>query len=288
MESVIDLSKENGVHLGWAPPADLYPIQQSGPSIDCCEVQMVPTRLSLDSPAIHENSMFDVFGQDDELQDAQPSVLEDPTLIVPASPALTLEVSNQDAARKLMDTWLEIHHEDPYLKQGDAEALSHLTGLTVQQVRTYMNNTRSRKLPKADLSSSRVGSATSLHSFASSSSQGPRKGRRRHRSSSASLGSLAKVPKDKIYQCTWCGEAFGRKSDWKRHEQSIHLPQEEWICMPSYPAGPDEENSTTCGFCGMKLGVVWSILASESPFPSTGRGIDHIENHLQVRNSYGS
>ena len=44
-----------------------------------------------------------------------------------------------------------------------------------------------------------------------------------------------------------------RKSDWKRHEQSTHLPQEEWVCMPSYPISPDEKGLAVCEFCGIRF-----------------------------------
>lgn len=208
--------------------------------------QQLPTSLS---KAAEKRSVFDVFWDDEELQDA-----------APFTPCITVDVpetADRDAARRLFDTWFDIHQDDPYLKPGDAEALAHLTGLTVQQVRTYMNNARSRKLSKAGPAVSRNVSATSINSFGSSSSLAPRKGRKRHRSSSSlSLaGSSTKLAtsKEKIYQCTWCGDAFGRKSDWKRHEQSTHFPQEEWICMPEYPIQPDDEGLAACEFCDVRF-----------------------------------
>jgi hypothetical protein len=225
--------------------------------------------------------MFDLFGQDEELQDATPAI--------PESPAITEEVTAKDPARKLMDTWLDIHHEDPYLKLGDAEALAHLTGLSAQQVRTYMNNARARKIGKGSTTMSRNTSAISITSVPSSSSLLARKGRRKHRSSSTSLASLAKMlpSKSKIYQCTWCcGEAFGRKSDWKRHEQSTHYPQEEWICMPSYPIRPDEEGFPTCTFCDMRLDdPSFMPLSDESTLPSSIAN-DDIEGHLQKQHNF--
>ena len=37
------------------------------------------------------------------------------------------------------------------------------------------------------------------------------------------------------YECTWCWKKFAKPSDWKRHEESQHAPQTEWICMPEGP-----------------------------------------------------
>ncbi|KAF3052513.1 hypothetical protein E8E11_011478 [Didymella keratinophila] len=32
------------------------------------------------------------------------------------------------------------------------------------------------------------------------------------------------------YQCTFCTEDFKTKQDWQRHEKSLHLPIEQWVC----------------------------------------------------------
>src|SRR6266480_1264366 len=121
---------------------------------------------SLEKPAI-----FDVFGDDEELQDAVPFA-SGSTVDIP-------ETTDRDSVRRLLDVWIDIHQGDPYLKPGDAEALAHLTALTTQQVRTYMNNARSRKLNKAGAVVSRNESATAVNSFGSSSSRAPRRGRKR-------------------------------------------------------------------------------------------------------------
>lgn len=34
------------------------------------------------------------------------------------------------------------------------------------------------------------------------------------------------------YQCTFCTQSFKRKHEWYRHEKSIHLPLESWVCTP--------------------------------------------------------
>ncbi|KAH0556554.1 hypothetical protein GP486_005591 [Trichoglossum hirsutum] len=50
-------------------------------------------------------------------------------------------------------------------------------------------------------------------------------------------------------QCTFCLKRFTSQRAWDQHEQSQHLPQQEWVCMPW---GPVEEidGQVICVFCG--------------------------------------
>ena len=231
---------------------------------------------------VGKRAVFEVFSEDEELDEVQDAAS------IFSDKALMQELSDKESARKLMDTWLEVHLDDPYLKEGDAEALAHLTGLTPQQVRRYMNNARLRKLPKVDVPPPRVASGASLHSIGSSSSLGARKGRKKYRSSDASLSSLAKssISKDKPYQCTWCGDPFGRKSDWKRHEQSTHLPQQEWICMPSYPAKVNDKGLSICEFCDLQF--TYSNGRDMFMFPTPLSPNSDVEIHLREQHKYAS
>lgn len=54
------------------------------------------------------------------------------------------------------------------------------------------------------------------------------------------------------YSCTFgCSAAFTRKSDWKRHETTIHMPRRLWICVPTFPvSGEDGSKLLECHFCG--------------------------------------
>jgi hypothetical protein len=65
------------------------------------------------------------------------------------------------------------------------------------------------------------------------------------------------------YQCTFCTEVFKTKYDWQRHEKSLHLPLEQWVCALQGPRAPHAESSQLCCvFCG-----------------ETAPGDDHIEAH---------
>ncbi|KAF2846724.1 hypothetical protein T440DRAFT_501592 [Plenodomus tracheiphilus IPT5] len=53
------------------------------------------------------------------------------------------------------------------------------------------------------------------------------------------------------YQCTFCTEVFKTKYDWQRHEKSLHLPLEKWICALHGPRGPKKDvPEACCVFCG--------------------------------------
>jgi Homeobox KN domain len=163
-----------------------------------------------------------------------------------------------DAAKALLDSWFSVNINDPYLKAGDSNAFAHLTGLSEQQVKTYIANRRSRKLGGAALEGgtmplpARPDSQVSLQSVPSTASLSRRRGRRRFRTSSDSLVSQTPSNPNRIYHCTFasCSSDFARKGDWKRHEQSSHMPQEEWICLLTPPIISADSGSLLCGFCG--------------------------------------
>jgi hypothetical protein len=105
----------------------------------------------------------------------------------------------------------------------------------------------------------------SFHSFGSSLNG--RKERRRRRKMP---GPALKKPsndknakKDRIFQCTFCTDTFTTKYDWQRHEKTLHLSLEKYICCP---LGPETLNTATgrtvCSYC-------------HEPEPTK----DHIESH---------
>jgi hypothetical protein len=51
------------------------------------------------------------------------------------------------------------------------------------------------------------------------------------------------------YQCTFCTEIFKTKYDWQRHEKSLHLPLERWVCALHGPRISKDEQQY-CVFCG--------------------------------------
>jgi hypothetical protein len=53
------------------------------------------------------------------------------------------------------------------------------------------------------------------------------------------------------YQCTFCTEDFKTKHDWQRHEKTLHLPIEQWVCTLHGPQALKlETGRMCCVFCG--------------------------------------
>lgn len=53
----------------------------------------------------------------------------------------------------------------------------------------------------------------------------------------------------RLYQCTFCTDTFRTKYDWTRHEGSLHLSLEKWICLQSGPTYKDPSERHCCVFC---------------------------------------
>ncbi|KAB8349497.1 hypothetical protein FH972_023523 [Carpinus fangiana] len=80
---------------------------------------------------------------------------------------------------------------------------------------------------------------------------------------SSMLGvSTSKANQHRPFQCTFCTDTFASKYDWTRHEKSLHLSLERWICAPLGPVITSADGTSQCVFC-------------ELPNPSK----EHLESH---------
>ncbi|CAJ0549031.1 Ff.00g026440.m01.CDS01 [Fusarium sp. VM40] len=116
--------------------------------------------------------------------------------------------------------------------------------------------------------------------------------RRRRRRASAKVGkektSLA-VPL-KTFQCTFCTETFRTKHDWQRHEKSLHLSLERWVCSPQGPKAVNPETGIlSCAFCGEANpddahieGHNHSACQERTPAERTFYRKDHLNQHLRL------
>ncbi|PNY28613.1 Homeobox protein 4 [Tolypocladium capitatum] len=99
------------------------------------------------------------------------------------------------------------------------------------------------------------GSRNSWGSFGSSPfSTGGRRRRHRRRATAghAKEGADALSAPLQTYQCTFCTETFRTKYDWQRHEKSLHLSLERWVCSPQGPRAVNPDNGRlSCVFCGL-------------------------------------
>ncbi|RMZ86787.1 hypothetical protein DV736_g5989, partial [Chaetothyriales sp. CBS 134916] len=60
-----------------------------------------------------------------------------------------------------------------------------------------------------------------------------RRRRRRAPMTQRAAAQQAKSRSVRIFQCTFCTDTFPAKYDWQRHEKSLHLALERWVCCPN-------------------------------------------------------
>ena len=96
------------------------------------------------------------------------------------------------------------------------------------------------------LSSGSLGSSNSRNSFGSSRA----KDRRRRRRTAANPSRNKRVQEMRPFQCTFCTDRFRTKYDWARHEKSLHLSLEKWICAPLGPITTSATGQQQCVYCG--------------------------------------
>ncbi|KAL1635753.1 hypothetical protein SLS58_010116 [Diplodia intermedia] len=134
-------------------------------------------------------------------------------------------------------------------------------------------------------------SGNSFGSFGSFGSvNGVRKERRRRRRPDIKKQASENDKKTKLFQCTFCTDAFKSKYDWARHEKSLHLSLEKWICAPLGPV-------ITCSASGQKKCVFcdaiepsqehlethnWPACEERSPEQRTFYRKDHLRQHMRL------
>jgi len=57
----------------------------------------------------------------------------------------------------------------------------------------------------------------------------------------------------RTFQCTFCTETFKTKHDWQRHEKSLHLSLERWVCSPNGATiNSPETGLPACVYCDLQ------------------------------------
>ncbi|KAG5748816.1 hypothetical protein H9Q70_008495 [Fusarium xylarioides] len=92
-------------------------------------------------------------------------------------------------------------------------------------------------------SSSIVSSAQSSRSF---------QNRNRRRVAKRRNGVAGAHKKPRIFHCTFCCDSFPKKHDWTRHEKTLHLDCDQWICAPFGGAVVSSATGrSTCAYCNI-------------------------------------
>ncbi|KAI8712639.1 hypothetical protein NCS52_01362500 [Fusarium sp. LHS14.1] len=91
------------------------------------------------------------------------------------------------------------------------------------------------------------------------------------------------------YQCTFCTESFKTKYDWERHEKSLHLSLETWVCSPNGSVETHPDKGMFCAYCGdanphqAHLKKHNSDACIERPFEERSfYRKDHLRQHLKL------
>ncbi|KPM37918.1 hypothetical protein AK830_g8635 [Neonectria ditissima] len=124
-------------------------------------------------------------------------------------------------------------------------------------------------------------SASSLRPF----NRAPR--RRKHRVAKRADGRTPLTRSLNTFQCTFCTETFTTKHIWQRHEKSLHLPLERWVCAPDGPRNTDQV-VVSCVFCDEPApddvhieGHNYALCQERPLHDRTFSRKDHLSQHLR-------
>ncbi|KAF2825710.1 hypothetical protein CC86DRAFT_382718 [Ophiobolus disseminans] len=208
----------------------------------------------------------------------------------PGTPAVRQDPRSKDPLQR----WVDSPPEHEPADVGDiarAMASSSRNELTLGGVSgiDYAHNDPWRSpyaLSSASSAATSHSSKRSTHySSGSQSSLKLRRPARRKRASRRRRMDTDHVPDSNLpYQCTFCTETFRTKHDWQRHEKSLHLPLEQWVCGLHGPrATKPDSTELCCVFCG-RVNPEHTHVEAHNYSACSNRSIDertfHRKDHL--------
>ncbi|GAP84795.1 putative C2H2 type zinc finger containing protein [Rosellinia necatrix] len=175
------------------------------------------------------------------------------------------------------------------------------SGRTSPNVWNFSDDGSGRSICRESSASSLGTSHSSGGSFASAFSNQSRgssipsfvrsnRGRRRRRRAPPKRADEQLTQPLKTFQCTFCTETFRTKHDWQRHEKSLHLSLERWVCSPDGPRAVNGDSGlTSCVFCGEANpddahieSHNFSSCTERTPEERTFYRKDHLRQHLRL------
>ncbi|KAL2810571.1 hypothetical protein BJX63DRAFT_315355 [Aspergillus granulosus] len=187
----------------------------------------------------------------------------------------SLEIFNTGKANEMMNPLERWRNSPPEAEPASLDAIMNAVVKSRRSDHLHEPGVSPRSTPndsRSIASSNRSGSGissshSSIQSFASHSSNGsfnrfyatePRRRRRRGKPTAI----RAKGGQERPFQCTFCTDTFRTKYDWTRHEKTLHLSLESYICCPCGPTYTGLDAIIHCVFC-------------DHPNPSQ----NHLESH---------
>ncbi|KAF2642641.1 hypothetical protein P280DRAFT_423491 [Massarina eburnea CBS 473.64] len=148
------------------------------------------------------------------------------------------------------------------------------------------------------ISSGSLGSRNSAYSHSSRHSLGSfnslkSKERRRRRRMPTRTSKVDLDEGPRMFQCTFCTDHFKSKYDWSRHEKSLHLSLEKWICSPlGEVITCTASGKQKCVFCD-EIGPSKEHLETHNHRACEEKGMeartfyrkDHLRQHLRLMHS---
>jgi hypothetical protein len=187
-----------------------------------------------------------------------------------ASPPEHEPASVSAIAKAVTSSTFSSGRDSPYTSYGHTDDGS---------ARSLCNVSSTSSLGTSHSSGGSFASAFSHKSHGSFGSFGNRGRRRRRRQAPKPVKVINSSVAPRTFQCTFCTETFKTKHDWQRHEKSLHLSLERWVCSPNGPYQHCAEyNHLACVYCGL-------------PNPPEGHGEQHnhsscAERSLEERTFY--
>ncbi|KAF1848626.1 uncharacterized protein K460DRAFT_309155 [Cucurbitaria berberidis CBS 394.84] len=214
----------------------------------------------------------------------------------PGTPAFRQASQSKDPMQRWVDSPPE--HE-PAAVHDIARAMASSSSKSSRENDLDYTPYESWRSPHARSSASSAGTSQSsdfstLHSSGSQSSLQMRRPPRRKRANRRRrIVNEPTANPSMPYQCTFCTEVFKTKFDWQRHEKSLHLPLEQWVCSLHGPRAPKEQIAELCCvFCGDAApddahieAHHYSACQERSLAERTFHRKDHLVQHLRLVHS---
>ncbi|KAJ4407133.1 hypothetical protein N0V82_009977 [Gnomoniopsis sp. IMI 355080] len=161
----------------------------------------------------------------------------------PAVPKVGARFSRESV--RILKAWLSTHSRRPYPNDEERENLQRQTGLNKTQIANWLANARRRSKQKTHHPTRST--SPSVRAWAGAVEIPQRRGD--HARDSEFLSPLQRwqnSPPGTSLPRTPSAETFRTKHDWQRHEKSLHLSLEQWICCPKGPRALNPDNNQVC------------------------------------------
>lgn len=167
---------------------------------------------------------------------------------------------NDDQALSPMQRWQD---SPPEVEAASLAAIADALKNTLPSLGSSSGSSRNRYKANRRQAAYSTSGGTSISSISTGSSRSttPNRGHRtRSRrtyvaKSAASRGrhGLSGANEERrLFQCTFCCDSFRTKYDWARHETSLHLSLEKWVCSPHGGAVISQATGRRhCAYCNM-------------------------------------